>query len=243
MMAARILCVFGCLASHHPAAADAPWDTTTDRIAAHFESLSSRLVPEDTELLTQFVTRAATIPGAKLVVLVPAANEPLRARFVAARLAELERHVRPLANGAEFRKVPGNVAADVVWLVVITPTAAIPPENAVPAALLPAPAVKMEALSQPTGLHPAAPVNPADLQLSNWVVRGVKRPTQGPIYAYVARTGSAEAPREIVEQQTDKEFGLVRDIGKLPNGAWIVHTEIGWIGQASAAGSPEAGEE
>lgn len=235
--AARLLCALGCLLALNCAAAPAVLDGTSDRIGAHFEASSSRLVAEETTLLTQFAARAEAIPGAKLAVLVPATKDPTRARFVAARVAELKRRVRLLADNAEFDQVQGHVDADVLWIVMIPPAPPESVEKIAPMALQPAPAVGTDALSQPLVSH----ANPADLQLTDWVIRGVKHPPQGPTYAYVARTGSGEAPREIFEQQTDKELGLVKDISQSPQGAWIVHTEIGWIGQAPSAGSLDAG--
>lgn len=240
MAGLRALCVLGCLAAQYPVLADVISDGS-DRIAAHFEALSSRLAADDAVPLTQFVTRVGNIPGAKLVVLVPATNDSSRARFVAARVAELERRIRPLSETAELRKVPGNVGADVMWLTIIFPAPAASQVNAAPVASLSPPLVKAETLSQSTEQHSAMTANAADLRLTDWVVRGVKHPSRGPTYAYVAKAGSGEAPREVVEQQADKEFGLVRDISQSPEGAWIVHTEIGWISQAPFAGSPDFG--
>ena len=241
MAGLRALCVLGCLAIHCSVKADAVLDGATDRIAAHFEALSSRLRAEDAVPLAQFVAKAGTIPGAKLALLVPATSDPLRTRFVAARVAELERHIRPLAETAEFHKVPGNAGGDILWLAIIPPSA--PPaatEKTLPIALIPPTAGKVELSSRSVETQPGVSFNAADLRLTDWVIRGVKHPMQGPTYAYVAKTGSSEAPREIVEQQTDKELGLVKDITQSPGGSWLVHTEIGWIGPAST-GSLDAG--
>ena len=241
MAGTRALCALGCFATQYQALADGASDSVQDRIAAHFEALSSRLRAEDAVPLAQFVARAGNIPGAKLAVLIPATNDPSHARFVAARVAELERRVRPLAETAEFHKVQGNVGADIVWLEVITPDPPAAAEKAVPVALQSPPSVRTEPLSRPVDQHPAPSLNAADLRLTDWVVRGVKHPAQGLAYAYVAKIGSGEAPREIVEQQIDKEFGLVKDISQSPEGSWVVHTEIGWIGQTGLAGSLDAG--
>jgi hypothetical protein len=241
MAGLRALCALGSFAAQCQALADLALDGVPDRIAAHFEVLSSRLRAEDAAPLAQFVAKAENIPGAKLAVLMPATNDPSRARFVAARVAELEHRVRTLAETAEYRKVPGSVGADIVWLEIILPAPAALAEKTPPVALQPLPSVKTEPLSRPTPQLPATPLSAADLRLTDWVVRGVKHPAQGATYAYVARTGSSEAPREVVEQQIDKEFGLVKDISQVPEGSWVVHTEIGWIGQAGLAGSLEAG--
>lgn len=235
MAGTRTLCALGCFAAQYQALGDAALDGTPERIAAHFEAFSSRLRNEDTAPLTQFVMKVGNIPGAKLAILVPTASDSSRARFVAARIAELERRVRQLAEGAELRKVPGNVGADIVWLEIVLPNPAAPIEKAVPAALQFPPSIKAEPL--PAEQPPAKSVNAADLRLTDWVVRGVKHPPQGPTYAYVARTGAGETPREIVAQQIDKELGLVKDISLTPEGGWVVHTEIGWIGQVALASS------
>lgn len=241
VMEMRVLCALGCLAMQSGISAEVPLNSATDRIAAHFETMSSRLLTEDMKPLEQFVTRAENTPGAKLAVLVPTTNDPFRARFVAARVAELERRVRPLAENAELHRVPGNIGADVLWLAMIMPPpAAAPPEVPVSLAISP-PAAKAAMPPSPATQQPGAGIDAADLRLTDWVVRGVKHPVQGPAYAYVARPGSTEAPREIVAQQTDKEFGLVKDIIQSPDGVWTVHTEIGWISQAPIAGSPDPG--
>ena len=236
----RILCILGCITVHCPVEADGGQDAASDRMAAHFEALSSRLAPDDARPLAQFVERAGNIPGAKLAVLVPATNDPVRARFVAARVAELERHVRALAESAEVRKVPGNAGGDVLWLTVVPPPAVAQPEKASTSISQIPTAVETAPPSRSVDLHPAVLADPAGLRLADWVIRGVKHSAQGRTYAYVARMGSGEPPREIVEQQTDKEFGLVRDISQSAQGAWVVHTEIGWIGQVSSTAAPLA---
>jgi len=234
MISARLLCLVGCLVACPSAAADVSIDGMVDRIAAHFEAASSRLRPEDAASLEQFVSRVRDTPGARLAVLVPMTTEPVRSRFVAARVRELERRVRALAETAEYRHVAVDSNADVLWLILVMPVSApenfrqttpvlvvkpADPASAAPVALT-APAVPMV----PT-------VNPAEIRLSDWVVRGVKHPLQGPVSAYVARTTPGAPPREVFERQVDQELGLVKEISLSAEGGWVVRTEIGWIGQ------------
>lgn len=241
MTGIRALCAAGCVVAHCTVSAAPVLDEATDRIAAHFETQSSRLRASDDVPLAQFVAMASMISGSKLAVLVPAVRDPLRARFIAARVAELERRVSMLAETAEFHKVPGNMGGDLLWLVIIRPPApSAPAEKELPVDLTPRPTVKTEPFVRSVAPQSVTSLNAADLRLTDWVIRGVKHPAQGPTYAYVAKAGSNEAPREIVEQQSDRDLGLVRDITKSKGGSWVVHTEIGWIGQAFV-GSPEEG--
>ena len=237
-LALRMLCAAGCLAAP-PAVAGDEMDGAR-RIAAHFEALSSRLLPEDTIPLRQFVANVGNEPGAKLAILIPDTADPSRARFVLARVAELERRIRSLAETAEVRKVQGNASADTLWLVLI-PRPLVVEKKPVAVELLPPPERANEVATRSTENQSSAPLSAADLRLADWVVRGVKHPSQGPTYAYVSKIGSAEAPHEITEQKTDKELGFVRDISLSPEGSWIVHTEIGWIGQDASARSAETG--
>jgi hypothetical protein len=237
----RAVCVLAGFAAQHQTLADATFDEGADRIAAHFEALSSRLQAADAAALARFVTKAETIPGAKLIVLVPAANDPARARFITARVAELERIVRPLVEAAEFRKVPGSVAADTLWLEIVLADPVAPPQEPVPSALQPVPMVTTEALTQPIVQTAPPSGSAADVRLADWVVRGVKHSPHGPTYAYVAKAATGEAPREVVENQIDKDLGLIRDIRQSPEGSWIVHTEIGWIAQAAPSSSFDSG--
>jgi hypothetical protein len=42
----------------------------------------------------------------------------------------------------------------------------------------------------------------------------------------------------VFERQADSELGLVKEISLSAEAGWVVHTEIGWIGQNSPSGSP-----
>jgi hypothetical protein len=222
-------------------AAEVAVDGMVDRIAAHFEAASSRLRPEDANALEQFVDRARNTPGARLALLVPITAEPARSRFVAARVSELERHVQALSETAEYRRIAVNSNADVLWLALMLPGSAAEESRrpivapiATPVDLVPSapPALTAPALSSP------ANVSPAEIRLTDWVVRGVKHPAQGPLSAYVARLVPGAVPREVFEGQPDGEFGLVKEISLSAEGGWVVRTEIGWIGQNSPTGSP-----
>ena len=133
------------------------------------------------------------------------------------------------------------MAADILWLTIIRPPSQ-EKETPSPAALL-IPSEGKEAVKEVrrTELSPTLP-STADLRLTDWVIRGVKHPAKGPAYAYVAKLGADEAPRELIERQSDKDFGLVRDISQSQEGSWVVHTEIGWIGQAASASSSDQGD-
>ena len=239
MIGARLLCLLGCLAAYPSVATEVSSDGMVDRIAAHFEVASSRLRPEDTASLEQFVSRVRNTPGARLAVLVPMTTEPVRSRFVAARVRELERRVRALAETAEYRHVAVDSNADFLWLVLVLPVSA--PEEFQRAT--PVLVAKPADLSSPAPVALTAPavpvaptVNPAEIRLTDWVVRGVKHPSQGPVSAYVARTAPGAQPREVFERQTDQELGLIKEISLSTEGSWVVHTEIGWIGQGGLSG-------
>ncbi len=241
MIGVRPLCLLGCLAAYPSAAAEVSVDGMVDRIAAHFEAASSRLRPEDAVSLDQFVSRVRDTPGARLTVLVPITTEPARSRFVAARVSELERRVQALAETAEYRYVVVESSADVLWLTLVLPVSA--PEDFRPTTPVLVARANDLASRAPVALTapaiPVAPtVNPAEIRLTDWVVRGVKRPSQGPVSAYVARTTPGGAPpREVFERKTDQELGLVTDISLSAEAGWVVHTEIGWIGQAGQSAS------
>lgn len=238
----RIPCLLICLAAL-PAMANSAPDEVVERIAAHFEAASSRLRPEDAKTLDQFVSRARNIPGARLAVLVPITTEPARSRFVAARVSELERHVQSLAETAEYRHIVTNSNADVLWLALVLPAATSeegsPPVRILipkPIDLAPSAPPALTAQTEPVVSPP--PVSPVDIRLTDWVVRGVKRPPQGPVSAYVARTTPGAAPREVFERQADGELGLIKEISPSPDAGWVVRTEIGWIGQRNPVGDP-----
>ena len=237
MIGIRLLGFVGCLVMPLAAGAGAFADDVTEQIAAHFEAASSRLRPEETELLDRFVARVKSIPGAKLAVLIPITSDPARARFVAARVTELERRVQAVAEIAEYRRVAANSNADVLWLALLpspqrtdeggqaSEPRPVDPVTAHPPLALTAPAVP-----------PAAPpqmLAPADLRLDGWTVKGVKHRAEGPVSAYIARTEAGSVPREIFEHQIDRDFGLVKEITLSPDIGWVVRTEIGWIGQGS----------
>ena len=227
------LMMLGGMAVSRPVLADIAANGMEDRIAAHFEASSSRLRPEDADAIERFVLRARNVPGAKLTILVPDTTELARTRFVAARIAELERHVPSLPEVAEYSRVAGGGRGDVLWLTVAVPEQPVVSE---PTTLSKRPGSASAA--EPSALSPPIPsairppvVTAADLQLTDWVVRGVRHPSQGPAYAYVARAGADAAPHEVAEAQTDKDLGLIKEISLSPQGRWIVRTEIGWIGQ------------
>lgn len=232
MNRARLLCLLAGLAVT-PARAQTLSDEVVEKLAAHFEAASSRLRAEDAGTIEQFVSRAKSIPGAHLALLVPVTTEPARSRFVAARVSELERHVQSLAETAEYRRISVNSNADVLWLALVLP-AGIGEEGArrAPAAIAAKP-LDLAPSPPPALTAPAAPVvAPADIRLTDWVVRGVKRPAQGPASAYVARTAPGATPREVFARQTDRELGMIREISSSTEG-WVVRTEIGWIGQGA----------
>jgi hypothetical protein len=241
MIGIRLLSLLGCLVASRGLAAELSVDGIVDRIAAHFEVASSRLRPDDAASLEQFVSRAKNTPGARLALLVPITTEPARSRFVAARVSELERHVHALAETAEYRRIFVNSNADVLWLALVLPPSSVG-ENS--HALSPPSARPVDlASTAPLALTaPAVPalssVNPAEIRLTDWVVRGIKRPPHGPVSAYVARTVPGAVPREVFERQADSELGLVKEISLSAEAGWVVHTEIGWIGQNSPSGSP-----
>jgi hypothetical protein len=235
-----ILCSLLCLAAL-PALAYSAADEVVDRIAAHFEAASSRLRPEDAEPLDQFVSRVRNTPGARLAILVPITTEPARSRFVAARVTELERHVQSLAETAEYRHIVTNSNADVLWLALVLPAPAskeearaAPLSSQNPVDLTPIAPAALTAPTEPV-VSPA-PASPADIRLTDWVVRGVKRPPQGPVSAFVARTTAGAVPREVFERQADQDLGLIKEISLSPDAGWVVRTEIGWIGQRNPAG-------
>ncbi len=241
MTGVRLFSVLACVAACGGQAAELPMDGMVDRIAAHFEAASSRLRPEDADSLEKFVSRTRNTPGARLALLVPITSEPARSRFVAARVSELERHVQALAETAEYRRIAVNSNADVLWLALMLPISS-PEEAGLPAASPSAkpsdrPPTAPLALTAPAA--PALPsVSPAEMRLTDWVVRGIKHPPQGPVSAYVARTIPGAVPREVFERQPDRELGLVKEISLSVDGGWVVHTEIGWIGQNSPSGGP-----
>jgi hypothetical protein len=119
-----------------------------------------------------------------------------------------------------------------------------PPRSTAPLALT-APAVRpSDAVStpalEPISILPEKNIEPppataavpiADIQLPDWIVRGARRPADGPPYAYVARLTGGTAPRKVMENQHDQDLGLVKEIAISPGGDWIVRTESGWIGQ------------
>lgn len=224
-MKAAVLILAGAVVASSPSLADLAPAGSGERIAAHFEASSSRLRAEDVHDLERFVQRVENTPGAKLSVLFPSPAEPARTRFVAARIAELERRVPALSDIVEYRRDREAVRGDVVWLTIVLPEAAPVPQ---PVSLEPAPVPAPIAAPPPLSKPVAAA---SDLQLTDWVVRGVKHPAHGPTYAYVAKAGSSSAPHEVVEAQTDKDLGLIREISLSPDGLWVVRTEIGWIGQ------------
>lgn len=241
MIGSRLFYLLFYLAVSRSVAAEFPVDGMVDRIAAHFEVASSRLRPEDADSLEQFVSRARNTPGAHLALLVPITTEPARSRFVAARVSELERHVQALAETAEYRRIAINTNADVLWLALMLPVSAAE-EGGHP---------MTSPIARPGDLAPTAPpaltapvipsppsVNPAEIRLTDWVVRGIKHPPQGPISAYVARTEVGAVPREVFERQADRELGLVKEIILSAEAGWVVRTEIGWIGQNSPSGGP-----
>jgi hypothetical protein len=244
MIGTRFLCLAGVLTAAPSMGADISVDGMVDRIAAHFEAASSRLRPEDANSLDQFVSRVRRTPGASLAVLVPITTEPARSRFVAARVIELERHVQELAETAEYRHIPVNSNADILWLALVLPASTVeePARALVPPSTKPVDPASAAPLALTAPAVPSAPsappVNPAAIRLSDWVVRGVKRPAQGPVSAYVARTAPGAQPREVFERQSDRELGLVKEISLSAEGGWVVHTEIGWIGQNGPAGGP-----
>jgi len=241
MIRVRLVYLLGCLAGSQCLAAELPVDGMVDRIAAHFEAASSRLRPEDADSLEQFVSRARNTPGARLALLVPITTEPARSRFVAARVSELERHVQALAETAEYRRIVVNSNADVLWLALVLPDSSVG-ENSHPMASPNARPVDLAPTLPPALTAPAVPalpsVNPAEIRLTDWVVRGIKRPPHGPVSAYVARLAPGAVPREVFERQADSELGLVKEISLSAEGGWVVRTEIGWIGQSSPSGSP-----
>ena len=238
MIGIRHLCLMAWFAAPYAASAEAPFDDVAERIAAHFEVASSRLRPEEVETLERFVSRVKATPGAKLAVLVPIASEPARARFVAARVSELERRVQALAETAEYRPIATRSNADVLWLALfLTPqngeeSQPVHVETA-PQPAEPAPIKLPQALTAPAIQQPAGA---AGLRLNDWVIRGVKRHAQGPISAYVARTIPGALPHEVYERQIDPALGLVKEISLSAEGDWVVRTEIGWIGQGGSSG-------
>lgn len=240
----RILCLLGALISTSVKASDVSTDDgMVEQIAAHFEAASSRLRHEDTEALDLFVSRAKSIPGAHLALLVPMTSEPARSRFVAARVGELEHRVQALAEIAEYRRVADKSNADVIWLALVLPTSAFEKNGPTPVGLAEKETASVSAaaplaLTAPSVSATTPRINPADLRLAGWVVRGVKRPAQGPVSAYVARTALGAVPREVFEHQTDREFGLVKEISPSAEEGWVVHTEIGWVGQNNPPGNP-----
>lgn len=240
----RLLSVLACLFIPLAAGADAFADDVADQIAAHFEAASSRLRPDEAELLDQFVARVRNTPGAKLAVLVPITSEPARARFVAARVTELERRVQAVAEMAEYRHVLANSNADVLWLaLLLSPQKAAVGSQAevdtVPGPISARPDHAPLALTAPAA--PSAPPPPtvatSDLRLDGWTVRGVRHRADGAVMAYIARTAAGSVPREVFEHQTDRDLGLVKEIALSPDVGWVVRTEIGWIGQ----GGPSSG--
>jgi hypothetical protein len=239
MIKLHFLCLLICLAAL-PAVAEPAADGVVDRIAAHFEVASSRLRPEDAEALDQFVSRAKRTPGARLAVLVPITTEPARSRFVAARVSELERHVQSLAETAEYQHVNANSNADILWLTLMLPVSEerVPPMPALaPKPVDLSPADPTAVMARADTASPAT-ISPADMRLVDWVVRGIKHPSQGPVSAYVARTAPGSMPHEVFERQADRDLGLIKDISLSPDMGWVVHTEIGWIGQRNPAGDP-----
>jgi hypothetical protein len=222
--------IIGGMALSTASLADVATTDSADRIAAHFEASSSRLRAEDIRPLDLFAQRAENMPGAKLAILVPNTTEPAHSRFVAARIAELERHLRGLSDLVEYQRVAEAGRGDLLWLTIKTPEPVAVPQ---PTSLIP-PLVSAplpEPRAQTTISKPVAAAT--DLQLTDWVVRGVKHPVHGPAYAYVARVGSTAVPREVVESQTDKDLGFIKEISLSPDGLWVVRTEIGWIGQVA----------
>ena len=239
MTVCRLLCLFGCLAAA-PALGQMSSDEVVDRIAAHFESASSRLRPEDAGALEQFVSRAKAMPGAHLELLVPITTEPARSRFVAARVSELERRVQALADTAQYRRVAANSNTDALWLALVLPAAMVEGVSRSTSAVTPRP-IDLGPTPTPALTAPAVPppaVSPADLRLADWAVRGIKRPPQGPISAYVARMVPGAVPHEVFERQADQELGMIKQIGLSAEGGWVVKTEIGWIGQGSPVAAP-----
>ena len=242
MIGLRLLGIAACLSIPFAADADLVADDVSERIAAHFEAASSRLRPEDADPLERFVARVRNTPGARLAVLVPITREPARARFVAARVNELERRVQTLAETAEYRRISANSNADILWLALVPAPrsegegrhqGADASPQSIPSALPGGPL----ALTAPAVFPPEAKaVTPADLRLNGWVVRGVKHRADGPASAYIARTAPGAVPREIAEHQTDPDLGLIREIALSPDIGWVVRTEIGWIGQSGPSG-------
>ena len=244
MNCVRLLCLIGCLSVPPVAKANSATDDVAERIAAHFEAASSRLRPGDTETLERFVSRVRSTPGAKLAVLVPITSDPVHARFVAARVTELERQVQSLAEAAEYRRISINSNADVLWLALVLEARGGDEATPVRGEMLPqlpetTPASAPQALTAPAGSPVVAPrmTAPADLRLNDWAVRGVKRRTEGGVSAYVTRVGTGAVPREVFEHQVDRDLGLVKEISFSVEFGWVVHTEIGWIGQAPPGSS------
>jgi len=244
MTYARSLCLIGCLVVPLVARANPATDDVAERIAAHFEAASSRLRSGDTESLERFVARVRNTPGAKLAVLVPITSDPVHARFVAARVTELERQVQSLPEAVEYRRIASNSNADVLWLaLVLEPQGnnevklardeGAPQFSETPSTSAP------QALTAPASSPAVEPrmAAPADLRLNDWVVRGVKRRAEGGVSAYVIRLGMGAVPREVFEHQVDRDLGLVKEINFSAELGWVVHTEIGWIGQNSPPGS------
>jgi hypothetical protein len=243
MSCARVLWLIACLIMPLAAGADSVADDVAERIAAHFEAASSRLRSGDSESLERFVSRVRNTPGAKLAVLIPITTEPARARFVAARVNELERRVQSLAETAEYRRIAVNTNADVLWLALVLEPRG---DDEAKSVVGPAPSqlTEVATTNPPQALTaPATPpvteprmAGPADLRLTDWVVRGVKRRAEGGVSAYVVRTAPGAVPREVFEHQVDRDLGLVKEISFSAEAGWAVRTEIGWIGQGSLSG-------
>ena len=233
MTCVRLLCLISCFAMPLVAGANSGVDDVAERIAAHFEAASSRLRPGDAEPLERFVSRVRNTPGAKLAVLVPITSDPVHARFVAARITELERQVRSLAEEAEYRRIAFNSNADVLWLALVSGET---PQQSTEIASSASSPLALTAPASPTAIEPRMAA-PADLRLNDWGVRGVKRRVEGGVSAYVVRIGTGAVPREVFEHQVDRDLGLVKEISFSAEFGWVVRTEIGWIGQNSLPGN------
>jgi len=118
------------------------------RLAIRFEPHSSRLAPEQADRFAQLGGILRNSPDAMLVVLLPFGQEAPNARFVAARAAELQRHLQSFGLSAVTRRTSQAVGDEEFLFVAIDAPAALPAPQ-------PEPASSTAPLSSPA---PQAPV-------------------------------------------------------------------------------------
>ena len=107
-------------------AAIAAPETEADRFAIHFEHASSRMLAAELDRIARLKDRLDSEPDCRLVILLPHSRDPIRTRFLTARLSELDRSLRNKGLISEHRQAEDVPDEDGLWVVVVQPIRAVP---------------------------------------------------------------------------------------------------------------------